>query len=144
MLQEAFRDNSMSQSKTFLWYKRFKDRRMSVDDDEHSGWLSTSTTPENIAKVHEAILADCRQTIHYICEIVGLSYGTIQCILVYNLNMRCISVRFMPRLLSDDQKALRVSVCKELMQTTSQRRLQLRFQYHNRWWNMGVWSWPWD
>jgi len=37
---------------------------------------STSKTPENIAEVREAILADCRQTIHNVCEIVGLSYGT--------------------------------------------------------------------
>ena len=36
MLQEAFGDNAMSQSKT-LWYKRFKGGRMSVDDDERSG-----------------------------------------------------------------------------------------------------------
>jgi hypothetical protein len=37
MLQEDFGDNAMSQSKTFLWYKRFKDGRTSVDDDERSG-----------------------------------------------------------------------------------------------------------
>jgi hypothetical protein len=37
MLQEAFEDNAMSQSKTFLWYKSFKDGRKSVDDDERSG-----------------------------------------------------------------------------------------------------------
>jgi len=30
--------------------------------------------------------------------------------------MRHISTRFVPRLLSDDQKALRVSVCRELKQ----------------------------
>jgi hypothetical protein len=29
-----------------------------------------------------------------------------------------ISVRFLPRLLSDDQKALRVSACRELKQQT--------------------------
>ena len=85
---------------------------MPVDDDERSGRPSTSTTPENIAKVREVILADRRQTIHYACEIVGLSYWTVQRI----LNMRRISVRFVPRLLSDDQKALRVSVCSELKQ----------------------------
>jgi len=37
MLQEAFGDNAMSQSKTFLWYKHCKDERMSVDNDERSG-----------------------------------------------------------------------------------------------------------
>jgi hypothetical protein len=77
MLQKAFGDNAMSQSKTFLQYKRFKDGWTSVDDNEHSGRPSTSTTPENIAKVHEAILADCRQTIHNVCEMVEMSYGTV-------------------------------------------------------------------
>ena len=80
MLQETFGDNAMSRNKT-LWYERFKDGRTSVDDDERSGRTSTNTTPENIAKVREAILADRRQTIHDVCEIVGLSYGTVQRIL---------------------------------------------------------------
>jgi len=46
----------------------------SIHDDERSGRASTSTTPENIAEVCEAIFADRRQTIHDVCEIVGLSY----------------------------------------------------------------------
>ena len=89
---------------------------MSVDDDERSGRPSTSTTPENIAKFREAILADRRQTIHDVCEIVGLSYKTVQRILMDNQNMRHISARFVPRLLSNNQKALRISVCRELKQ----------------------------
>jgi hypothetical protein len=115
MLLEAFGDNAMSQSKTFLWYKRFKDGRTPVDD-ECSGRPLTSTTPENTAKVREALLADRRQTIHDVCDIIGLSYGAVQSILADNLNMRHISARFVPRLLSHDQKALRVSVCRELKQ----------------------------
>jgi hypothetical protein len=59
MLQEAFGDNAISQSKTFLWYKRFKDGQTPIDDERFAG-LSTSTTTENIAKVREAILVDCR------------------------------------------------------------------------------------
>jgi len=101
-------------NKNFLWYERFKDGRTPVDDDERSGRSSTSPTPESIAKVREAILADRRQTIHDVCEIVGLSYGTVQRILAENVDMRRISARFVPRLLSDDQKALRLSVCREL------------------------------
>jgi hypothetical protein len=119
MIQEAFGDNAMSQSKTFLWYKRFKARRMSVDDDERSGRPSTSTTPENIAKVREATLADRRRNIHDACEIVGLSYGTVQRILVDSLDKKRISAKFVPRLLSDDLKAHRVSVCRELKQQAS-------------------------
>jgi histone-lysine N-methyltransferase SETMAR len=70
MLVEAFGDNAMSQSKTFLWYKRFKDGRTSVDDDERSGRPSTSTTPKNIAKVLEAIVSDRRRTIQDVCASV--------------------------------------------------------------------------
>jgi hypothetical protein len=114
ILKEAFGDNAMSQSKTFLWCKCFKDGRTSVDDDERSERPSTSTTPENIAKVREAILADRRRTIHDVCEIVGLSYGIVQRILLDDLNMRRIAAKFVPRLLSNDQKEHRVAVCREL------------------------------
>jgi hypothetical protein len=37
MLQEAFGDNDMSQSKNVSWYKRLKDRRTPTDDDDRSG-----------------------------------------------------------------------------------------------------------
>jgi histone-lysine N-methyltransferase SETMAR len=69
MLQEVFVDNAMSQSETFLWYERFKDGRTSVDDEERSGQPSTGTTPENIAKVRKANLADRRRIIHDVCEV---------------------------------------------------------------------------
>jgi len=68
------------------------------------------------ANVREAIRADRRQTIHDVCEIVGLSYGTVQRILVDNLNMRRISARFVPRLLGDNQKTHRVFICMGLKQ----------------------------
>jgi len=116
MLHEVFGDNIMSRSKTFLRHKRFKHGRTSINDDERSGRPSTSTTPGKIAKVRGAILADRRQTIHDICEIVGMSYGTVKRILANNLNMGRISARLVPRLLSDDQKAHHVSVCRELKQ----------------------------
>ena len=115
MLQEDFGDNAMSQSKTFYGTNASgTDERLSMtmsilDDCRQAQHWKT-------AKVREVILADHRQNIHDVCEIVGLSYGTIQCILADNLNMRHISARVVPRLLSNDQKALRVSVCRELKQ----------------------------
>lgn len=114
MLQEAFGDAAMSQSRTFLWYKRFKDGRESVEDDERSGRPTTGTTPENIAKVQQAIRADRRLTIHDLCVIVGLSYGTVQRILSDILNMRRIAAKFVPRLLNEEQKEHRVDVCFQL------------------------------
>jgi hypothetical protein len=114
MLQEAFGDNAMSQSKTFYGTNTSRtDERVSMMNilDDHQ-----QAQHQETAKVREAILADRRRTIHDVCEVVGLSNGTIQRILADNLNIRCISAKFVPRLLSDNQKAHRISVCRELRQ----------------------------
>ena len=46
MLKEA-----LGQTQTYEQFKRFKNGRMSVNDEEHSGRPSTGTTTENMAKV---------------------------------------------------------------------------------------------
>jgi hypothetical protein len=112
MLKEAFGDNALGLSQT-QWFKRFKNGRMSVDD-ERSGRPSTGTTTENVAKVREAILEDRRRTIHDVCDIVKQSCGMCQQILLDELNMRLIAAKFVPRLLGNDQKEHRIAVCSEL------------------------------
>ena len=86
MLKEAFGEQALSQERTFEWFKHFKDGRESVEDDKHSGRPSTCTTPEMIAKVREVILEHRRQTIHNVCNSVGLSYRSCQRILVEELH----------------------------------------------------------
>ena len=58
MLKEAFGEQAVNQTRTFVWFKRFKDGRESVEGRKHSGRPSTCTTPEMIAKVREVILED--------------------------------------------------------------------------------------
>jgi len=88
MLKEALGEQALSQASTFEWFKSFKDGQESVEDHKHSGWPSTCTTPEMIAKVREVILEDRRQTIHDVCNHVGLSCQRSQ---ADELNMRRIA-----------------------------------------------------
>jgi len=88
MLKEAFGEQALSQARTFEWFKHCKNGQESVEDHTHSVRLSKCTTPEMIANVREVILEDRRQTIHVVCNRVGLSYGSCQSILVGELNMR--------------------------------------------------------
>jgi len=37
MLKEAFGEQALRQARTFVWFKRFKNGRESVEDDKHSG-----------------------------------------------------------------------------------------------------------
>ena len=103
MLKEAFGEQALSQARTFEWFKRFKVGGESVEDRKHSGRRSTCTTPEMITKVHEVILEDRRQTIHDVCNRIGLSYGSCQHILADELNMRRIAAKFVPCVLNNDQ-----------------------------------------
>ena len=73
MLKEVFGEQALRQVRTFEWFKRFKDGWESVEDRKQSGRPSTCTTPEMIAKVREVTVEDRRQTIHVVCNRVGLS-----------------------------------------------------------------------
>ena len=64
-----------------------------MEDRKYSGRPSTCTALEMIAKVREVFLEDIRQTIHDVCNRVGLSYGSCQCILTDELNMRRIAAK---------------------------------------------------
>ena len=85
-----------------------------MEDHKHSGRLSTCTTPDMIVKVREVILEDRRQTIHDVCNCVGLSYRSCQRILVDEMHMRRIAAKFVPRLLNNDQQDHRAQMCTEL------------------------------
>ena len=69
---------------------------MSIKDD-----CEWQKIPECIKNLRQVILADRRQTIHVVCDIIGLSYRNMQHILLDELGMRLITANFMPRLLSD-------------------------------------------
>jgi hypothetical protein len=61
--------------------------RVSVEDDECSGWSSTSKMTENVEKIRELIHEDHCWTIHELTGSAGISYGVWQEILTENMNM---------------------------------------------------------
>jgi hypothetical protein len=81
MIKQAFGDDALGETQTYDWFNRFKNGRMSADEDKRSGQPSTSTTPENVAKMCEVICEDRRRSIQHVCNILVLSYGTCQRIL---------------------------------------------------------------
>jgi hypothetical protein len=49
MIQQAFGDQILSHAQMFQWHAWFKTGCTSVDDDEHKGRQTSSTTPEIVA-----------------------------------------------------------------------------------------------
>jgi hypothetical protein len=51
MLCEVFGEHYLSWTAVFGWHSRFTADRVSVEDDERSGWPSSSRMTENVEKM---------------------------------------------------------------------------------------------
>ena len=88
---------------------------MSIDEDPRSGQPSTSTDDVHINAVRDLILQNCHSTIREIAEDVGFSFGSCQAILTEKLNMHRVAAKFVPCVLTEDQKANCVNISQELL-----------------------------
>jgi len=119
MIQQGFGDQSLSRTQVFQWYAQFKTGRTSADDGKHTGRPTSCTTPETVARIQELIRQDRCRTIRNIPEEVEVGYGTCQRILTEELGMHRVAAKFVPRILTADQKQQRVNVCTVLRQLVS-------------------------
>ena len=104
LLKTAFGDKCLSRSNVFIRLNRFKNGRESVEDEPRSGRPSTSKTDDNVVKVRNLVRSDRRLTIREMSDELNLSFYAVQSILTEDLNMRRVSAKFIPKLLTDEQK----------------------------------------
>ena len=114
-MKSAFGDKCLRSSNVFVWFNRFKTGRRSVGGDPRTGRPSTSNTDENIVKVRDLVRSYRRLTIREMSHELNLSFYAVQSILTKDLTMRRVSVKFILKLLSDEQKQHRLQVAKEMI-----------------------------
>jgi len=116
MIRRAYGNEAMSRVRCFEWHAHFKRGRTSLKDDKRSGRPSMSSAPKNVETIQRLVHEDRRRTIKDIATIINVSYGTVQTILTCDLNMHHVAAKFVPRLLTPEQKEHRVAICQELHQ----------------------------
>jgi histone-lysine N-methyltransferase SETMAR len=67
-----------------------------------------------IARVEQMVMEDRRLTVKQIAANAGISVGSVDTILHDDLKMRKVSARWVPRMLTDENKASRVAMCQPM------------------------------
>ncbi len=115
----AFGDKSLTKTTIYNILKKVKAGE-TTDDQRHLNAKKTKRT-HIIATVAADVNADWQVTCRDLATAHGVSYGTMHNILHEELGLVKKSARWVPKLLSEDQKKERVRICTEFV-TASHRR----------------------
>ena len=114
ILETAYGDAALSKTRVYEWFSRFKNGEMWIEDQPRSGRPATLRSDENFDKINALFREDRRRTIYQLCAMSGISWSSIQRILPEDLHMGRVAAKFVPRLLTGEQRERRLQACFEL------------------------------
>lgn len=109
----ALGDTAPSYTTVTRWASEFKQGRVEVKDDPRSGRPVTSFTKANIDRVRELVEADPHTTYERLEAETQLNTFTLHQILHQALSLRKVTSRWVPHLLTDENRQKRVEICVE-------------------------------
>ena len=101
------------------WKKKFESGVESIKNAPKSGRPKSASRKEIVSKIKKIIEGDARFTVRDIARKVGISLSTVHLILKKHLKVRKISARWVPHLLTDEQKRQRIKVAKKAASNVS-------------------------
>ncbi|UYV68491.1 MAN2B1 [Cordylochernes scorpioides] len=102
-------------AKSGKWHKAFKEGREEVADEPRSGRQTTARIDENVDRVLEVLRTDRRLSIQQIADTLHMSTFVVHGIVTEDLQMRKVCAKLVPKVLTQDQKELRVLRCQEFL-----------------------------
>ena len=108
-LDKYYSDSAPSYGMVQKWFTEFRSGRTSTETIPSPGGPNEITTPEMINKIHNIVLNDPKVKVREIAEIVSTSTERVVNILHTHLCKRKLCARRGPRLLTIDQKHIRVT-----------------------------------
>ncbi|KAG5313778.1 SETMR methyltransferase, partial [Acromyrmex insinuator] len=112
-LDKYYVANAPSDYTVKYWFREFRGGRNSTTDEIRSGRPSDAVTEENVKKIHEMVLADRKVKVRELADATKISTERTRHILGEILHMKKLSCRWVPRMLTPDQKHERESTSKE-------------------------------
>ncbi|KAG5313898.1 SETMR methyltransferase, partial [Acromyrmex insinuator] len=103
-LDKYYVANAPSDYTVKYWFREFRGGRNSTTDEIRSGRPSDAVTEENVKKIHEMVLADRKVKVRELADATKISTERTRHILGEILHMKKLSCRWVPRMLTPDQK----------------------------------------
>ena len=116
-IQQVFGNDAMGVTQIKEWFNRFKNGRTSAESDPRSGRPKSSRNPEMIEKASVLIKANRRLTVSEIASDLDISFGSAEAILTEDLGLRRVAAKFVPKLLTAEQKQRRVDISQDMLQS---------------------------
>ena len=114
-LADVYDSSAPSYAQVKFWVGEFKRGRTSLEDEARSGRPLDATDEEMCKKVRDLVYSDRRIQVEEIAQTAGISHGSVSTILHDRLGIRKLTVRLVPKSLSDEQMATIASVCSALL-----------------------------
>ena len=111
-ISTAYVPSCLSYDTVRWWKKKFESGVESIKNAPKSGRPKSASLKEIVSKIKETIEGDARFTVRDIARKVGISLSTVPLILKKHWKVRKISARWVPHLLTGEQKRQRVKVAK--------------------------------
>lgn len=114
-LAAVYGEETMSKPTVRRWHICFKegDGLTPVTDQLRSGRPNLQTTPEKVEAALAAVQEDRRASLKTIAGKVGVSVTTAHRLVKRKLELKHKVAKFVPRLLTDEQKRMRVRICTQ-------------------------------
>lgn len=114
-MANVYGDEAPSYATVKRWAAEFKRGRNSVLDDPRSGRPSTAVNQENIDKIQALVHADRRIKVREISASTGLAKPQISEIMHHHLNLSKLSARWIPKILTEQNKQKRLETSDRLL-----------------------------
>ena len=115
LLKKVYGDECLSRTQVFEWFKRFKEGREEIGDDQDPDHPSVSKTDANLEKVGETVQQNRRLSVRAVAELVNIDKETVCKVLHNNFNMKKVCLKMVLRLLTPEQKEIRMHICADIL-----------------------------
>ena len=114
-MTNVYGSSAPSYAQVKFWVGEFKRSRTSLEDETRSGRPSDATDEEMCNKVRDLVYSDRRIKVEKIANTLHFSHGSVSTTLHDHLGMHRLTVRWVPKSLSDEQMATRASIYSALL-----------------------------